>query len=106
MCYVSERPIHRTRKPVYEMSLTLYPTALCGDDLQKGEPVRVSEKGEDVYELKCRTKDLILSAVPCEGKCFVEMLITEEGKYFDRDEWWCEVTLVDKKVVTGGHYEC
>lgn len=101
MSLLEKRPIHRGRNLSYEMSLTIYCTALCGDDLQKGSPVRVSARGEDLYELKRRTAELILSVVLCEGECFVEMMITENGKYVDRDEWWCTVDTVNKKVKEG-----
>lgn len=100
-----ERPIHRHVKPVYEMSLCIYPVALCGEDLQTGSPIKVSAKGEDLYALKCRTNELLLSAVKCGGKCLVEMTITEDGRYHDRDEWWCTVDPVQKKVDIGGHYD-
>lgn len=88
---------------MYEMTLSIYPVAVCGEDLQTGSPVEVSAESEDLYGLKCRTEELILS-VQCEGKCFVEMQITENGKYFDRDEWWCNVLLAEKRVIVGGRY--
>ena len=102
MSYLEERPVHRTKRPVYEVSLSIYPVEVCGEDLQKGEPVRISDKGEDLYELKKRTNKQMLSSV--SGKCFVEMLVTKDGEYFDRDEWWFYKEL--ELNVDGGHYEC
>ena len=98
MGVLDERPIHRYKKPVYEVVLSIYSTALCGEDLQRGEPVEVSAKGEDLYALKCRTDELILSVTPCEGLCFVEMKVTKDGEYCDCDEWWCLVDLIKKTV--------
>lgn len=90
-------PIPRSKDPEYEMILFIYPVDKCGEDLQKGSPVEVSAKGTDLYELKCRMDELILSSL-CGGKCFVEMRITKDGMYHDCDEQWVEVDLNEKKV--------
>ena len=98
MNYVEEKGIHRYTKPVFEISLSIYSVAVCGEDLQKGSPFKVSAKGEDLYELKMRTSELILSVVPKSSKCFVEGLVTKDDKYYDRDEWWVEVDVLNKTV--------
>ena len=99
-----DRPIHRVRNPVYELSLSIYTVAECGEDLQGGSPHTVSAKGEDLYELKRGITQMILSAIENDGKCFVEMMITEDDKYFDRDEWWCEISHKENKI-EGGKYD-
>ena len=104
MSVLNERPIHRAKNPVYEISLSIYPVAVCGEDLQTGSPIEVSAEGEDLYAMKLRVKELVLSVVKEDGKCFVEMQITKNGEYFDRDEWWCFVYSSDNRV-EGGHYE-
>ena len=102
MC-LAEMPIYRARDPLYEMDLYVYPVSMCGEDLQRGSPVKVSARGTDLCALKCRIPELILSVVPHDDKCFVEMRLTKDGEYCDCDEWWCSVDFVNKKVDSGYH---
>ena len=101
MKMLDEMPIHNPRKTVYRMSLSIYPVMKCGSDLQEGEPLRVSEENEDLYQLKTKVDMLVLSVMSKEGydgKCFVEVLIEKNGLYSERDEYWVEVDLVEEKV--------
>ena len=99
-----ERPIHRLIDPVYKMSLYVYPVSLCGSDLQKGSPLEVTAEGTDLYEMKLKTEELVLSAVApdYDGECFVELRVEKDGEYCESDEWWVDVDLVEKKVKVGG----
>ena len=106
MSLIESNPIERVRKPEYVMSLYVYPVALCGDDLQKGNPLEVSAKGDDLYALKMRTEELILSCCDYDGECFVEIRVEKDGQYCESDEVWAEVDLVAKKVKIGGHCRC
>ena len=105
MSVLDERPIHRFRDPKYEMTLSVYPEEICGADLQKGDPLEITAEGTDPYELKKRTDELILSVMSskgCGGKCLVEMLMTKDGRYYDRDECWVIVNPIDDTVkITG-----
>ena len=76
------------RNLVYGVNLSIYPVALCGEDLQKGNPIRVSDRDESLSFLESRINELILSSVREDGKCFVEMTFTENGKYFSYKEMW------------------
>lgn len=76
------------RNLVYEINLSIYPVAVCGEDLQKGNPIRVSDRDESLSLLKSRVNELILSSVREDGKCFVEMTVTENGMYFSYEEMW------------------
>lgn len=100
MSVLDERPILRVRDPKYRMNLSIYPVATCGDDLQKGKPLEVSSEDTDLYELKRRIEWLILSAVSKkhEGKCFVEMVIEKDGRYYDQDEQWVVVDPLNKTI--------
>lgn len=93
-------PIPRSRNPVYEMRLSIYPVSVCGEDLQTGSPIEVSKKSEDLLSLKHSTRHLILGNVPCSGKCFVEMLITKNGQYYERDEDWFYADIVKEELKT------
>ena len=94
--------VPRGSKPKYLMSLSVYPVSLCGIDLQKGKPLEVSAEGEDLYELKLRTDELIFSVVTESGECFIEMRVTENGEYCDCDEWWSYVNVTSRIVSRGG----
>lgn len=93
--------IEQFKKPVYEMELHIYSVALCGKDLS-GEPVVTSCKCEDVCELKKRAKAEILKALDpynlSVGDCFIEITITKNGEYFDRDEEWASVNQFNRTV--------
>ena len=100
--YLEEVPIHNVRSTEYMMTLSIYPVVKCGSDLQKGSPLEVTARGEELYRLKMRAEELVLSAMSekkYSGKCFVEMLVEKNGSYCERDEWWVDVDLVEKKVV-------
>ena len=98
--------IPRSKRPEYKMTLSVYPVSRCGGDLQKGEPIEVMRAGSDVSILKNGVEEVLLSVLPedCSGMCFVEMLITLNNGYHDRDEWWCEVDLSAKTVTYRGGY--
>ena len=83
--------IYVGRNLMYEIKLSIYPVAVCGEYLQRGNPVVVSAKDESLSYLKGKVNELILSSVIIDGKCFVEMIVTENGRYFDYYEWWCSV---------------
>ena len=97
--------IPRNKVLEYKVTLSVYPVSRCGGDLQKGEPLEVYRKGSDLLYLKNNTDELVLSAMTsskCEGLCFVEMLVTVNGEYHSRDEWWCDVDPSAKTVVHRG----
>lgn len=102
MSYFEDVAIHRVKNPVYGLSLSVYPTAVCGEDLQTGSPIEISVESENLYALKSGIDELLLSIVPCSGRCFVEMTVTKDGQYYDRDEQWCTVDLDEKTVQYGG----
>ena len=97
MSILEKSAVHQFRKPLYSITLSIYSVSNCGKDLQTGSPVEVSATDKDLYRLKNRVQELILSA-NCEGECFVEMIVLKNGKYYDSDEWWAVVDLVEKKV--------
>ena len=91
----------------FEMELYIYPVALCGEDVSRGEPLEVKASGHDLHKLKLQVNELILLTMSSEGydgECFVEMRVTERGNYHSSDEWWAEVDLVNKKVEYKGGY--
>ena len=94
----------RTFNPIFKMVVNVYPTSVCGEDLQKGEPLKVEESGEVLFDLKRKIDEMILRALePLKtgGKCFVEMRLTKSGEYYDSDEDWVEVDLSNKIVKYG-----
>lgn len=104
---MKEYPIHNGIEQKYKMSLYVYPVARCGVDLQKGKPLEVSVEGSDLFELKLKTEELVLSLMSSknyEGECFVELRTEKNGEYHDSDEWWAVVDLVAKKVRNEGRY--
>lgn len=107
MSLLEERPVHRFRDPKYIMSLYVYPVEKCGTDLQRGEPLEESAEGTDLYELKMKANQLIMSAMSSEGydgECFVEVRVEKDGEYCESDEYWVNVDLVENKVVNEGRY--
>lgn len=97
--------IPRSKSLEYKVTLSVYPVSLCGGDLQKGEPLEVHRKGNDLLYLKSNVDELVLSAMyssNCEGLCFVEMLVTVNGEYHSREEWWCDVDLSANTVTHKG----
>lgn len=94
-------PIHRSKDPEYEMKLYVYPTQLCGEDMQKGSPLEITDIGADLFKLKMRLEELVLSVMSLagyDGECFVEIRVTEDEKYCECDEFWADVDLVNKTV--------
>ena len=88
------------------MTLSIYPVSLCGSDLQKGNPLKVYAEGEELCRLKMQAEELVLSAMSdkrLDGECFIEMLIEKNGSYHDRDEFWVDVDLVEKKAKVANH---
>ena len=103
MSVLDPRPVHRCKDYNYKMTLYVYPVVLCGSDLQRSNPLEVTAEGTDLYELKQRIEELILSCCDYDGECFVEMRVEKNGQYCESDEAWAEVDLVAKKVTIGGH---
>lgn len=91
-------PIMRSPSFKYDMTLYVYPVSVCGEDLQKGKPLEVTDSGADLHELKLRTDALILSVMPDSGEAFIEMRVTHNGEYCDCDEWWVDVDLENNCV--------
>lgn len=92
---------NRYKVDKYLISLSVYPVARCGGDLQTGSPLTVSAEGRDLFDLKHQANDLVLSVMTdngYSGECFVEMIATKNGGYCDSDEWWCTVDTVRKEI--------
>ena len=90
---------------MYKVTLTIYPIADCGKDLQHGEPIEVSYEGNDAYQMKIDVDDVILNAMKelnaNDGETFVEFSMEHDGEYFDHDEQWIYVDIANNRVEHG-----
>jgi hypothetical protein len=90
---------------MYKITLTIYPIADCGKDLQHGEPLEVFYEGSDVYEMKKDIDTTILHTMrelnANDGETFVEFLMEHNGEYYDHDEQWIDVDLENNCIKYG-----
>ena len=89
----------------YKLTLTIYPIADCGEDLNKGEPLEAIIEGNNVFEMKSEIDYTILATMKAhkanDGVTFVEMDIEKDGEYYDHDEQTVWVNLQTDRVVYG-----
>lgn len=98
-----EQPVCRTRDYHYKMTLYVYPVALCGENVQRGQPLVATAEDTSLFRLKNQTEQLVVALMmPYGGDCFVEMRIECDGQYCDCDEWWAEVDTVNKRMKNKG----